>query len=262
MSKPKRISEEGNIKKQSQHLKKRLILSCPHDGPEKLPGVPERDDSNVPQNCKPFVIKGDLNTRKLTEYIEYNICKLWKKDVYVVIGRINRHWCDLNRPEECAFEAPEAKRYYDEYHNSISENINEIHKNTKRKEISLHFDIHGMKNQIKCGCDLIVGTDGKKSIAKLLKRNPNALFDKHGLIKLLIYKGIPTRPSHKDDPEDPNFDGGETIKRYGSSGPFVNGLNQAIQLEIAFSRRNNDDMLRDTAEKIAQCIVEFSNQYI
>jgi hypothetical protein len=56
-------------------------LSCPHDGPEELPGVPERDDSSVPQNCKPFVIKGDRNTKKLTEYIEYNISKLWKKDV-------------------------------------------------------------------------------------------------------------------------------------------------------------------------------------
>jgi hypothetical protein len=119
-----------------------------------------------------------------------------------------------------------------------------------------------MKNQIKCGCELIVGTDGDKSIAKLLKRNPNALFDKHGLIRLLIDKGIPTRPSHKGDPEDPNFDGGETIKRYGSSGGLVYGLNQAIQLEIAFKRRNNDHKLRDTAEKIAQCIVEFSDQYI
>jgi len=71
-------------------------------------------------------------------------------------------------------------------------------------------------------------TDRGNSISRLLELNPNALFDKNGFIKLLIDKGIHTCRSKKDDPEDPNFDGGHTIKKYGSSG---HGF-QALQIEI------------------------------
>jgi hypothetical protein len=97
-----------------------------------------------------------------------------------------------------------------------------------------------------------------------LERNPNALFDKNknGLIKLLIENGIPTCPSKKGDPEDRNFDGGETIKRYGSSGRIVNGLNQSIQLEFAYTLRNCDENRKKTAKKIAHCIVKFCDEYV
>lgn len=119
-----------------------------------------------------------------------------------------------------------------------------------------------MKRPNKASCELLVGTDNGNSISKLLKRNPNALFDKNGLIKLLNDNGIPTCPSKKGDPGDPNFDGGESIKRYGSLGDIVDGLNQLFQFEIAFKLRNNDDNRKKTAKKIAHCIVKFCDQYI
>jgi hypothetical protein len=248
---------KGNIKKQ-------IILTCPHDGHVIPFGVPPRDRSKLPDSCdEPFVLKGDLNTSKLTAAIAKKISGLRKKDVCVEIGTIKRHYCDLNRCEECAFDDLRVKNFYRKYHNSISTQINKMHSNIKKKGgFSFHFDIHGMKRPNESGCELLVGTDNGKSINKLLKRNPNALFDKNGLIRLLINNKIPTCPSKKGDEEDPNFDGGETIKRYGSLGGMVNGFNQSFQLEVAFKLRNNDRKIEDTANKIARCIVKFCDQYI
>lgn len=259
MIKPKRIGENFN-----EAIQEQIILTCPHNGREKPFGVPPRDGSNLSEDCKePFELNADRFTSKVTDYIARYISELSKKDVYMEIGTIHRDYCDLNRSEICAFEDLRVKRFYDKYHNSVLTKINEMHNNIKKKgSFSFHFDIHGMKRPNKSGCELLVGTDNGKSIAKLLKLNPNALFDKNGLIKLLNKNGIRTCPSKKGDPEDPNFDGGETIKRYGSSGDIVNGLNQSFQLEIAFKLRNNDDKRKETAEKIARCILKFCDQYI
>ena len=243
--------------------KKQIILTCPHNGREKPFGVPPRDGSKLSKDCdEPFETKADRFTSKVTEYISKYITELSQKDVNIEIGTIHRDYCDLNRTEICAFEDLRVKSFYDKYHNSILDKINEMHNNIKkRSSFSFHFDIHGMKDADKAGCELLVGTDNGNSITKLLKRNPKVLFDKNGLIKLLKDNGIPTCPSKIGEPEDPNFDGGETIKRYGSSGNIVGGLNQAIQLEIAFKLRNNDENRKKTAKKIARCIVKFCDQY-
>jgi hypothetical protein len=263
MAKPNSIRENFNIKK---HIKKQIILTCPHNGRENPFGVPPRDGSGLSEDChEPFETKADRFTSKLTEYIASYIRELSKKDVYIEIGTIHRRYCDLNRSKVCAFEDLRVKHFYDKYHNSILTKINEMHSNIKKKgSFSFHFDIHGMRRPNKAGCELLVGTDNTHSITKLLERNPNALFDKNknGLIKLLIENGIPTCPSKKGDPEDRNFDGGETIKRYGSSGRIVNGLNQSIQLEFALKLRNTDENRKKTAKKIAHCIVKFCDEYI
>jgi hypothetical protein len=52
----------------------------------------------------------------------------------------------------------------------------------------------------------------------LLELIPNALFDKNGFIKLLIEKRNSYMSFKKDYPEDPNFNGGHTIRKCGSSG--------------------------------------------
>jgi hypothetical protein len=117
-----------------ENIKKQIILTCPHDGHVIPFGVPPRDRSKLPDSCdEPFVLKGDLNTSKLTAAIAKKISVLRKKDVCVEIGTIKRHYCDLNRCEECAFDDLRVKNFYRKYHNSISTQINEMHSNIKKE---------------------------------------------------------------------------------------------------------------------------------
>lgn len=259
MSKKKRISDDSITVKQN---KLPIILTCPHDGKEKPKDIDIRKPSNYPPDCNdPFQLSRDLNTRKITKGIAENISRLCKneKGVYFEIGRIKRDRCDLNRRRKCAYEVHQAKDFYDEYHNSILRKIKDIQiQNTGKNSLSFVFDIHGMKDSKKSDCKVFIGTDCGNGISRLLELNPNALFDKNGFIKLLIEKGIPTCPSKKDDPEDPNFDGGYTIKKYGSSG---HGF-QALQIEITYSIRRNESERKKFEEDVAECILKFCGQYI
>ena len=61
------------------HIKKQIILTCPHDGHVIPFGVPPRDRSKLPDSCdEPFVLKGDLNTSKLTAAAQERcMCRNW-----------------------------------------------------------------------------------------------------------------------------------------------------------------------------------------
>jgi N-formylglutamate amidohydrolase len=44
----------------------------------------------------------------------------------VVIAEFHRRFIDANRPERCAFEHLDATPYYDEYHNTMRNFVDEI----------------------------------------------------------------------------------------------------------------------------------------
>lgn len=123
------------------------------------------------------------------------------------------------------------------------------------------FDIHGTDNT---EADIFLGTDARRNpnestICGLLKRNPKALWDDTGLLRLLQNKGYRTIPRDIDDSEHPSFDGGFTVKKYGSCS--VNQRVEAIQCEITADLRERSKRQQFT-EDMAECILNFVKPYI
>src|SRR5215475_7209304 len=113
-----------------------VILSCPHDGKESPSGVPERTGEGLPATCPPFRKVSDLHTREITTGVAQRLLDVFGEAPYVVIAEYDREYIDANRPSGCAYkipagnEVPAAQQYYDEYHNTLRNFVNEIRAET------------------------------------------------------------------------------------------------------------------------------------
>src|SRR5581483_2317574 len=142
-----------------------VVLTCPHDGTEQPPGVDARDEQATPDRCGRFTIKSDLQTAFITTSVAQKILDLTGLSPYVVIAKFDRKFIDANRPRSplnCFFTDPDAKPFYDEYHNRIAGFVNEI-----RGQNSNHgflFDIHGKVEIPDDPADIYLGTDNGKSL--------------------------------------------------------------------------------------------------
>ena len=237
-----------------------VIFTCPHGG--RVEFLPKRDGSNV--NCSGEVrVLGDNNTIEVTEGIALNILRMSKKDVYKIIGIADRSFIDFNREVDCAYVPLEdnfAKDMYDQYHQQISSTIEELHSHS-HETFKFLFDFHGTDNT---EAQLFFGTDArnnpnKSTICRLLERNPNALWDNTGLLRLLQDKGYSTIPRDINDNEHPSFDGGFTVKKYGDcdAGQRV----EAIQCEITTELRDRAKRMQFTTD-MAECILKFIKPYV
>lgn len=247
-----------------------VLFTCPHGGEEKLKGVPRRDCYNYPHTCKePCTKDSDLNTIELTKGIIKNIVDLSGREVYENIAYVDRSYIDFNRNPKCAFELSNdhiADQKYREYHIGILKKIKEMHAQNKNG-LRFLFDIHGTKRTKvdNSRVDIFFGTDKnekktKNSICRLLKLNPNALWDKTGLIKLLQDKGYYTYPRVIDQPEFSKLDGGFTIKKYGNCSNKLRV--EAIQCEVSPLFRNDEVKREQFARDMAKCIIKFVTTYI
>ena len=192
-----------------------VLFTCPHGGRVEFP--PHRVESNV--NCRPgeFKVLSDTNTIEITEGIALNLFRFGRSNVYRTIATADRSFVDFNRERGCACPHSSdnfAEYLYDEYHNDISKTIEKMH--TQNHEgLCFLFDIHGTDNT---EANIFLGTDARRdpnesTICGLLKRNPKALWDDTGLLRLLQNKGYSTIPRDIDDSEHPSFDGGFTVKK-------------------------------------------------
>ena len=77
-----------------------VLLTCPHGGKGQL--LPRRDESNVNCGESGVRIMSDTNTIEVTEGIALNILRMSKRDVYKIIGIVDRSFIDFNRGPECA----------------------------------------------------------------------------------------------------------------------------------------------------------------
>jgi N-formylglutamate amidohydrolase len=219
-----------------------VILSCPHDGNESPSGVPERTGEGIPATCPPFRTTSDLHTREITEGVAQRLLDVFGETPYVVIAEFDRKFIDANRPAECAFEVPAAQPFYDEYHNTLRDFVDEIR--AENGGLGLLFDIHGTGVIDEDPAALYLGTDNGKTVARLLKADEHALFRRRSLRGFLEAAGHVVSPREPGIRETPAVDGGTTVRTYGSS--HEDGLD-AIQIEIALP-------LREYAEKRAALI--------
>jgi N-formylglutamate amidohydrolase len=236
-----------------------VILSCPHDGEESPSGVPERTGKGIPSDCPPFKKSRDLHTREITTRGAQRMLDVFGEEPYVVIAEFHRKFIDANRPDRpqnCAYEDPAAQPFYDEYHNTLREFVNEIR--AEHGGLGLLFDIHGTQVIDTDPADLYLGTDNGNSVARLLDVDEHALFRRQSLRGFLEAAGHVVSPKEPGIPENPAVDGGHTVRTYGSSN--VDGLD-AIQIEIASTLRNDAQKRADLIETLAYAIGNLVPRY-
>ena len=234
-----------------------VILSCPHGGAEQPAGVPERTGS-VPR-CRPISRSRDLNTSEITTGMAQRVLDIFGEAPYVVVAEFHRKYIDANREAECAYEVPAARQYYDEYHNTLRNYVDEVRAETGG--VGLLFDIHGTLVIEEDPADLYLGTDNKKTVARLLQFDPQALWRRRSLRGYLGPEaaGYVISPKQPNKEETKEVDGGHTVRTYGSS--KSDGVD-AIQLEIASTLRNNRDKRAALIENMAYAIGNFAARYI
>jgi N-formylglutamate amidohydrolase len=234
-----------------------VILSCPHEGAEQPAGVPERTGSV--RGCPPFKTSRDLHTREITTRVAQRLLDIFGEAPYVVIAEFHRKYIDANRPAECAYEVPAAQQYYDEYHNTLRNFVDEIRAETGG--VGLLFDIHGTLVIDEDPADLYLGTDNRKTVTRLLQVDPQALWRRRGLRGFLGPEaaGYVVSPKQPNIDETRDVDGGHTVRTYGSS--HEDGVD-AIQLEIASTLRNDGDKRAAFIENVAYAIGNFAARYI
>src|SRR5262245_61864778 len=154
-----------------------VILCCPHGGSEQPEGVPERAGSDP--DCRPISKRRDNHTLEITTRVAQRILDVFGEAPYVVIAEFHRKYIDANRERKCAFEVPAAQKYYDEYHNTIRSFVDDVRVETGG--VGLLFDIHGTLVIPEDEADLYLGTDNKKTVARLLQFDPQALWRRRGL---------------------------------------------------------------------------------
>jgi N-formylglutamate amidohydrolase len=239
-----------------------VILSCPHDGEESPAGVPTRTPAGSPPGCPPFKTNRDCHTREITTGIAQQLLDVFGEAPYVVIAEFNREYIDANRPSPCAFEppaaneVPAAKQYYDEYHNTLRNFVNEIRAETGG--LGLLFDIHGTGVIPDDPADFYLGTDNGNTVARLLQVDPVALFRRRSLRGALEAAGHDVSPKRPGIPETPAVEGGYTVRTYGSS--HDDGLD-AIQIEIASPLRGDEEKRPALVECLAYAIGNLVARY-
>jgi hypothetical protein len=219
--------------------------------------VPERAGTNP--RCRPFTKSRDLNTSEITTRVAQRLLDIFGEAPYVVVAEFHRKYIDANRERECAYEVGAARQYYGEYHNTLRNYVDEIRAETGG--VGLLFDIHGTLVVEEDPADLYLGTDNKKSVARLLQFDPQALWRRRSLRGFLGPEaaGYVISPKRPDIPETKEVDGGHTVKTYGSSKP--DGVD-AIQIEIASTLRNDGDKRAALTENLAFAIGNFTARYV
>ena len=246
-----------------------ILFTCPHGGTTRI--SPIRNPKNYPLGCNnvAFIRSADRYTMELVESISLNIFRLYQKQVYRKIALVHRSFVDFNREPECAFDISSdnlGMHVYDEYHNGILKIISKMYRQNSNG-LRFLFDFHGTDNE---EAEIFIGTDANangpqgSTISGLLNLNPNALWDSTGLIKLLKDKKYSTWPRTPNQPEFSTFDGGTTVKKYGS--PNAHRRVEAIQCEVSWSLRDNSrenrPRQRKFARDMAKSIYQFTIPYI
>jgi glutamine amidotransferase-like uncharacterized protein/N-formylglutamate amidohydrolase len=227
-----------------------IILTAPHGGSGAIPGVPERKGDGVTK----FNPRADTNTDILTEKLADALEQKLGKRPYVVIARFHRKYIDANRQPDDAFESPEAKATYDEYHAAIAAACKEV---TSRWGRGVVLDIHGQAFQPGV---VLRGTQNGKTVAHLLKQSGReAVYGETSLFGELAKQGFAIFPPvGSSEPESPNYSGGHTVGIHGSSS---GGTIDAIQLELGTKYRDAKS-IGEGAEKLASAITAFAKSYL
>jgi N-formylglutamate amidohydrolase len=226
-----------------------IILSAPHGGRETIPGIAVRRGVGVMQ----FTTGRDHNTSELAERIAAKVYETLGAQPFLVIANFDRKFVDANRPSEAAYEAPEARPYYEAYHLALRQHCEKVRALWGQ---GLLLDIHGQNS---VGQAIFRGTDNLKSVADLERRFGRAAVSGAksilGFLERIGYKVI---PSNGDGEREQRYSGGYTTRTYGSH--RGTGID-AMQLEFGAHLRTRANLER-TASDVARALVVFAGDYL
>jgi N-formylglutamate amidohydrolase len=231
-----------------------LILTCPHGGDEQPPGVKNpRTGAGLPPECR-FKIKSDRFTRTITRGVAQILFDIFAEAPYVVFANFDRKFIDANRSNgnsKCAFEDPDAQKFYDEYHNTIREFVDEIR--VDNGGLGLIFDIHGTDGVVADPADVYLGTLDGDAVSSLTRRDPLAITRKRSLPGLLREEGYVVSSRIPE-----TLRGDFTLETYGSLNS--DGLD-AIQIEIESALRTDENKREAFIEDLARAITSLVCRY-
>ncbi len=229
-----------------------IILSAPHGGTKKLPGVPERKGVGIPKGGAGFSIAFDSNTDLLLLELASAIHAKFGKKPYFVLAQFSRRYVDANRPPEIAYEHPMAKPIYEAYHDALALHCRDVKKAFGR---GLLLDIHG---QGSARDTIFRGTQNGKTVTHLRERfGDKAHTGPKSFFGLLSARDIKVHPTEPDAKERAGFTGGHIVQKYGSRGYGID----AIQLECGFDYRDKMK-IKGVAQKMADAVHEYAGLYL
>jgi N-formylglutamate amidohydrolase len=239
-----------------------IILTAPHGGRLDIPGAPERNvkDSAVAAASRKWggaVATADTNTDVLATRIADGVEKLTGRAPYLVVAKFKRKYIDANRPAALAYAGPPAAPYYELYHRTIRGFVDEVR---QTHPAGLLLDVHG---QAKNPDVIMRGTVNGDTVTRLVRRaGVESLTGPAGLFGQLEARGFNVFPSNRlslwHGSEDAGFNGGYTVRTYGSQN--AGGID-AVQLEFG-TRYWKKDALDRSADDAARAIVAFYKAYL
>ena len=218
----------------------------------RLPEVPPRQGTHLERGPGKFVTGTDTNTNLLAAAVARRIEEKTGRKPYFVIARFKRTYIDANRPPELSYEVPQAKPFYDAYHDHLARYVATVHQQFGK---GLLIDIHGQGSR----ADTIYrGTKNGMTVTALIKAHGEAAhIGENSLIGLMNARGMKVHPL-PPGPEQAGFTGGYIVQHYGSHNP--NGID-AIQLEHGLDYREKTK-IDAAAEKLSDAIIDFYRLYL
>ena len=174
-----------------------LLITCPHNGSQHPSSTPERPAQQPGCRNKK---QADLFTRKIALGVFDSVEDSIGAAPSNVVARFHRRFIDANRPERCAFLAPEARPFYRDYHRRIRRGLAKIKMDFPRR--GLLVDIHGAADlPDQPGTHVLLGSDGGRSISRLLALDSKILWRRRGLVRTLEAAGFGVIPANAGDPD-------------------------------------------------------------
>ena len=225
-----------------------IIITAPHGGTNIIKDATVRTNGTVLR---------DDGTYELALLVNEELTKLMKgKQPYLVAAQFHRKYLDVNRPATNAFESPGAKPYYEAYHNQTSNYVATIRQRFGGE--GMMIDLHG---QARDAASIFRGTGNGVTVLRLLqKKGENAFTGTNSILGQLAQMGynvIPNNTPPGKPPEDRSYNGGFTVRTYGSHKD--DGID-AIQLELGSQLRRANR--KKFAKNLAQAIYAFQQQYL
>jgi N-formylglutamate amidohydrolase len=239
-----------------------IILTAPHGGREAIAGVAPRtaqDRGKIEASRKwgGFDTRHDVNTDILVQGIAAEIEMLTGNKPYLVMAKFDRKYIDANRPPEIGLDDPNARPYYDYYHNAVRIFIDDVR---RKYPAGLLIDVHGQRKDRGV---VMRGTRNGRTITQLLQRaGVSAVTGSNGVFGQLEANGFKVFPDNDVPPagtgENAGYHGGYTVSIYGSH--ITNGID-AVQLEFG-DKYLAKIVLDNSARNAAWAIVAFHEAYL
>lgn len=225
-----------------------IIITAPHGGTNIIQAATVRTNGTVLR---------DDGTYELALLVNAELTKLMKgKQPYLVAAQFHRKYLDVNRPATNAFESPAAKPYYDTYHQQISNYVAEIRQRFGGE--GLMIDLHG---QARDAASIFRGTGNGVTVLRLIQKQGESAFTGTnsilGQLAQMGYNIIPNNTPPGKPPEDRSYNGGFTVRTYGSHKD--DGID-AIQLELGSQLRRANR--KKFATDLAKAIYTFQKTYL